>query len=183
MSGFLTVNKVAGNFHIALGDVAVRGSRHIHAFNPADIATFNVDHKIHQLSFGDQQLNLRDEAPLAKDHHVNKGSGVWQYYIKVVPTVYHTMPQRPDGSWPKSYRYSVNSQFRPALLPNGQRQNLLPGVFFIYDFSPFMITIAPDNRSFLRWITNVCAVLGGVLTVARIVEATLFYSSKALKKK
>lgn len=53
VSGKMSVNKVAGNFHIAHGESIVRDGRHIHQFNPALAPKFNVSHTIHSISFGD----------------------------------------------------------------------------------------------------------------------------------
>lgn len=36
----MLVNKVAGNFHIAMGETHARGAGHIHQFNPATITRF-----------------------------------------------------------------------------------------------------------------------------------------------
>lgn len=53
VSGQLTVNKVAGNFHIAHGESIVRDGRHIHQFNPQEAPGYNISHTIHSVSFGD----------------------------------------------------------------------------------------------------------------------------------
>jgi hypothetical protein len=48
----MTVNRVAGNFHIAMGKGVERNGRYIHSFLEEDLPNFNVSHIIHQLSFG-----------------------------------------------------------------------------------------------------------------------------------
>jgi hypothetical protein len=53
LSGFMLVNKVAGNFHVALGESVVRDGRFIHQFQPQDAPGFNASHIVHHLSFGD----------------------------------------------------------------------------------------------------------------------------------
>jgi len=53
VSGTMRVNKVAGNFHMALGDSVVRDGRHIHQFVPSEAPGFNVSHTIHSVSFGE----------------------------------------------------------------------------------------------------------------------------------
>ena len=40
----------------------------------------------------------------------------------------------------------------------------LPGVFFMYDLSPMMVQITEHRRSFLHFLTGVCAIVGGVFT-------------------
>ena len=52
VKGYLEVNKVAGNFHIAHGESIVKDGRHIHQFIPAEAHTFNISHTIHSISFG-----------------------------------------------------------------------------------------------------------------------------------
>jgi hypothetical protein len=53
ISGYMNVNKVAGNFHVAHGESIVRDGRHIHQFIPSEAHKFNVSHTIHSISFGD----------------------------------------------------------------------------------------------------------------------------------
>ena len=46
MWGILEVNKVSGNFHIAVGHAENRDSRHVHSFGPGQVMNFNVTHHI-----------------------------------------------------------------------------------------------------------------------------------------
>ena len=38
----MRVNKVAGNFHMAMGDSMVKEGRHVHVFNVDDSDSFNI---------------------------------------------------------------------------------------------------------------------------------------------
>lgn len=40
----------------------------------------------------------------------------------------------------------------------------LPGVFFIYEFGPMLIKYSEQHRSTLHFLTNLCAIIGGILT-------------------
>jgi endoplasmic reticulum-Golgi intermediate compartment protein 3 len=42
ISGQMRVNKVAGNFHMAMGESMVKDGRHVHIFNIDDSDTFNI---------------------------------------------------------------------------------------------------------------------------------------------
>eukprot|EP00953_Heterococcus_sp_UTEX-ZZ885_P036553 18812-Heterococcus_DN1.PRE.3 len=42
LSGQMRVNKVAGNFHMAMGESMVKDGRHVHIFNIDDSDTFNI---------------------------------------------------------------------------------------------------------------------------------------------
>ena len=49
LSGSMRVNKVAGNFHVAMGEAVVKDGRHIHQFLPSDAPNFNTTHIIHEM--------------------------------------------------------------------------------------------------------------------------------------
>jgi hypothetical protein len=40
----------------------------------------------------------------------------------------------------------------------------LPGVFFMFDISPILVQLSEQRRSFLHFLTGVCAIVGGVFT-------------------
>lgn len=174
IAGHMSVNKVAGNFHIAMGQTHSRESRHIHQFNPAEIPNYNVSHRINKLYFGELipgQVNPLD-GRLAVPAEV-PGTGVYQYFIKIVPT------RLLSGTFFSSTvihaaQYSVTSSFRPALI-NGQRQNVLPGVFWVYDLSPFMVDASTYHTPLFEFLTALCAIIGGVITVAGMVNSFLHY--------
>ena len=86
--GFLEVNKVAGNFHVAPGKAfqSAQGQL-VHEFKPFDTHTYNVSHEIHSLSFGVHYPNRVNPLDGATAILAN-GSGVFQYFVKVVPTTY-----------------------------------------------------------------------------------------------
>jgi endoplasmic reticulum-Golgi intermediate compartment protein 3 len=208
LTGFMKVNKVAGNFHIAIGETHARGAGHIHQFNPSNLNKFNVTHTIHYLSFGDPYPGMKNPLDNAFKPVLEGTTGVWMYYIKVVPTVYDTTGEisaefslsagqsggggsasssassassavakhavstakKNKDAAIKTNQYSVTSQYRPAFLL-GQRMNVIPGVFFVYDISPFMVTVTRHSNSLGQLLTSLFAILGGVLTLAKVIDA------------
>jgi len=168
MFGFLEVNKVAGNFHVAPGKVfqSPQGQL-VHEFKPFDSGQYNVSHVIHSLSFGvhyPRRVNPLDSSQAV----LRTGSGVFQYFIKVVPTVYRYA----NGVVVDSCQYSVTDQFRSASDPT--KGFVLPGVFFIYDISPIMVNFEEKYTSFTYFLTSLCAIVGGVFTVAGIVDSVIY---------
>jgi endoplasmic reticulum-Golgi intermediate compartment protein 3 len=102
LSGYMTVNRVAGNFHIAMGEGIEKDGRHIHTFLPEDSPNFNCSHIIHQLSFGPGE---EDRAPLNGVKQIigpeHGTSGLFQYFIKIVPTTFRgasLMPKNFDAA-------------------------------------------------------------------------------------
>lgn len=56
--GSLTLNKVAGNFHITAGKSIQFASGHIHISNLFDDAPMNFSHRINRFSFGDANSGI-----------------------------------------------------------------------------------------------------------------------------
>lgn len=57
------------------------------------------------------------------------------------------------------------------------------GVFFMYDMSPMMVQLTEHQRSFTHFLTGVCAIVGGVFTVAGMLDGMLYHSTRALQGK
>jgi hypothetical protein len=179
IAGTMTVNKVAGNFHIAMGETHARGAGHIHQFNPAAILAYNVTHTVHRLSFGEniEVGGVPRRGPL--DGQVMtpvEGAGVFMFYIKVIPTVWVRGGGRANVT---TNQYSVTRQYRAAVV-HGQRQNVLPGVFFVYEISPFMVSITAHTTPLASVITNLCAILGGIIAAATLADQVLYRLTKTV---
>lgn len=171
--GFLDVNKVAGSIHFAPG-------HSLHPFNiPVyDIFSFqreyNISHRINKLSFGKEfpgVVNPLDGAQWMQD----TSSGMYQYFVKVVPTVYTDI----TGHKTDTNQFSVTEHFREGDIYTKP----VSGVLFVYDFSPIKVIFTEENRSLLHFLTNICAIVGGVFTVCGIIDAILYHSHRAIKKK
>lgn len=46
-----------------------------------------------------------------------------------------------------------------------------------------MVQLTEHRRSLAHFLTGVCAIVGGIFTVAGMIDAILYQSSRALKKK
>ncbi|ERM94188.1 hypothetical protein AMTRI_Chr04g188610 [Amborella trichopoda] len=173
--GFLEVNKVAGNFHFAPGKSFQQSHIHVHDLLAFQKDNFNISHKINRLAFGDYFPGAVN--PLDGVHWEQKApSGMYQYFIKVVPTVYTDI----KGNTIQSNQFSVTEHFRNSEFGHGQT---LPGVFFFYDLSPIKVTFVETHVSFLHFLTNVCAIVGGIFTVSGIIDSFIYHGQRAIKKK
>ena len=174
--GFLEVNKVAGNFHVAPGKAFQSAAGQlVHEFKPFDTHTYNVSHTIHSLSFGvhyPSRVNPLDGATAI----LQNGSGVFQYFVKVVPTTYE--PAR--GPKIHTHQYSVTDQFKSAHDPT--KGFVLPGVFFIYDISPIMVKFTEKRTSFTHFLVSLCAIVGGVFTVSGIIDSVIYSTGGAIMR-
>ncbi|KAJ3682992.1 hypothetical protein LUZ60_013219 [Juncus effusus] len=171
--GFVDVNKVAGNFHFAPGKGLPQFSFLQDIFN-FQTETYNISHKINKISFGKEFPGVIN--PLDGVEWINKGeSGIYQYFIKVVPTIYTDITGRKISS----NQFSVTEHFRESIgYPKPS-----PGVYFFYEFSPIKVDLTEQNTSLLHFLTNLCAIIGGIFTVAGILDSFWYHGRKAIKKK
>lgn len=110
--------------------------------------------------------------------------------MQLVPTQF----RRLDGHVFNTHQYSVTEYFTTAkaravnvrLSPLAARrmryahalawqanENILPAVFFSYDFSPVTLTIEQQRRPLLHFLTRVCAVVGGVFAICGMLAKLL----------
>merc|ERR1711998_297774 len=103
-------------------------------------------------------------------------AGMFQYFVKIVPTKY----EKVNSEVLNSNQYSVTYHFRGLDQAAGRG---LPGVFVFYDLSPIMCTFTETRPSFATFLTSVCAIVGGVFTVAGIVDKMVYRGTEAMQKK
>ncbi|KAK8672714.1 hypothetical protein V6N13_111078 [Hibiscus sabdariffa] len=150
--GILDVQRVAGNFHISVHGLNIYVAQMI--FGGA--THVNVSHVIHDLSFGPKYPGIHN--PLDDTVRIlHDTSGTFKYYIKIVPTEYRYISKEvlPTN------QFSVSEYFSPM----NQFDRTWPAVYFLYDLSPITVTIKEERRSFLHFITRLCAVLGGTFAL------------------
>ncbi|KAG6478216.1 hypothetical protein ZIOFF_061651 [Zingiber officinale] len=182
IDGFVEVSKVAGNFHFAPGKSFHGSFNFLQDLLGIQTDNYNISHKINKLSFGKEFPGVIN--PLDGFNGFNKSSvkwthtttsGMYQYFIKVVPTIYTDI----RGRKIYSNQFSVTEHFRDAdAYPKPPA-----GVYFFYDFSPIKVIFTEENASLLHLFTNVSAIIGGVFTVSGIIDAFIYHGHRAIKKK
>ena len=202
--GYMTINRVAGNFHIAMGEGVERNGRHIHTFQPDDTANFNASHIIHHLSFGlpTENKGIVEDHPLSGVSkivdHKRGTTGLFQYFIKVVPTTYVT---KAEGRR-ETNGYFFTERFRPLMQeyfdePDDEtpevvagaagghghhdhhdvkKNSILPGVFFIYEIYPFAVETSENSVPWTHLLIRLMATVGGVFTVMKLVDTFVLES-------
>ncbi|XP_006875766.1 PREDICTED: endoplasmic reticulum-Golgi intermediate compartment protein 3 isoform X1 [Chrysochloris asiatica] len=179
--GFLEVNKVAGNFHFAPGKSFQQSHVHVHAVEIHDLQSFGLDninmtHYIRHLSFGEDYPGIVN--PLDRTNvTAPQASMMFQYFVKVVPTVY----MKVDGQVLRTNQFSVTRHEKVANGLMGDQG--LPGVFVLYELSPMMVKLTEKHRSFTHFLTGVCAIIGGMFTVAGLIDSLIYHSARAIQKK
>lgn len=102
---------------------------------------------------------------------------MYQYYIKIVPTMY--VPQK--GQILNTNQFSVTTHQKSATAISGESG--MPGIFFSYELSPLMVKFTEKSNSLGHLATNICAIIGGIFTVAGLIDSILYTSIRAIKRK
>ncbi|KIJ54243.1 hypothetical protein M422DRAFT_241494 [Sphaerobolus stellatus SS14] len=208
VSGRIRVNKVIGNIHLSPGRSFMTNSMTVHDLVPYLKDTngqhHNFGHIIKTFTFeSDDEYDLNkknigaemkrrlgiDVEPLVGTvAHAYKTQYMFQYFLKVVSTQFRSL----DGQIVNTHQYSV-TQFERDLTEGaqgstGQGVHLshgnqgVPGAFFNFEISPILVVHTETRQSFAHFLTSTCAIVGGVLTIASILDQILFATERVLKK-
>lgn len=180
IEGYVRVKKVPGNLIFS----ARSGS---HSF---DSTQMNMSHVISQFSFGMKvsakaMSDVKRLLPYIGRGHdrlngrsfINRheiGANVTiEHYLQIVKTEVMTR-----SSWePKlieDYEYTAHSSLSETFY--------LPTAKFHFELSPMQVMIVENQKSFSHFLTNVCAIIGGVFTVAGILDSILLNTIRLMKK-
>mmetsp|Transcript_24032 Transcript_24032/g.52939 ORF Transcript_24032/g.52939 Transcript_24032/m.52939 type:complete len:373 (-) Transcript_24032:63-1181(-) len=172
--GDVLVSKVAGNVHVALGKSTIRDGKHVHEFNIRDVNDgFNTSHIIHRLEFGERVHGV--ESPLeGTTKIVASGAYMFHYYIKLVPTLYSGR-----NGVVYTHQYSVTGSEKNVMHKKGELLGL-PGVFLVYEFTPFMVQKVEKAVPLSHFLISISAIIGGVFTVAGLIDGMLYKSFRGL---
>ncbi|KAI0283920.1 Sec1-like protein [Russula aff. rugulosa BPL654] len=207
VAGLVRVNKVIGNIHLSPGRSFQAAQSRIYELVPYlknDGNRHDFSHTLHHLYFTADDEADESNAQVSKEMRerlgiyqhplddymarTSKAQYMFHYFLKVVSTQFHTL----DGKTVNSHQYSVTHFERD--LETGAAGNTvegiqimhgvngLPGVFFSYEISPILVAHRETRQSFAHFLTSTCAIVGGVLTVASILDSALFATQRSFKK-
>ena len=152
--GYLEVNKVAGNFHIAPGQSFQQNHVHVHSLKNIRLNLLNTTHHVDDLSFGPRFPNQIN--PLSDTNQVAKeGAVLFHYYIKVVPSTYVFLNQTEL----RTNQYSVTKHRKIIQNIMDPNLNQLPGTFLNYEISAIMVKFVEQRRSLAQFFTSTCAII------------------------
>lgn len=178
LSGYLEVNKVAGNFHFAPGKSFQHAHMHVHDLAAFQGTPFNMSHRVNRLSFGEEFPGIVNPLDDVEVSYQEDGNNMHMYYVKVVPTSYNYL----NGTSLSTNQFSVTEHVRPISHTHND-QGGLPGIFFFYELSPLMVKYTQTRNSLAHFLTQLCAILGGVFTVAGMLDRLVHHTMRKLEHK
>ncbi|CAA0813943.1 Protein disulfide-isomerase 5-4 [Striga hermonthica] len=178
IEGFVRVKKVPGNLLVSARSAS-------HSFDPSQM---NMSHIISHFSFG-KKITPREMSDMKRvlpylggshdrltgqsyisnpsDSDVNV---TIEHYLQVVKTEVMTRSYK----LVEEYEYTAHSSLVHSIQ--------IPVAKFHYELSPMQVLITENSKSFSHFITNVCAIIGGVFTVAGILDSILHHTLRVMKK-
>lgn len=188
--GALTVPRISSSLHVLPGRIVFVGGHQRYDPMFTCASQLNFSHRISSLTFGDYfpgQLNplagstqVRGDVQLQTKKQAN---GRFSYFLQVIPTIFESrslfLGQKDTIV---SHQYSATYHYIPCN-PNKTTSSgelnintLQPGIFVSYDLSPIKVVIREEHpySSVTHLILQLCAVCGGILTVAGLLDALCF---------
>lgn len=170
VAGYFYIHKVPGNFHISCHGTYDRVIRHLGGI-------ISVRHIMHSLYFGDippkdiatktRRADLQTDSASNTDFSENSPLESYQYYTQIVPTAYDTT---------MAYQYTNHVHH---FNPGGQ----MPAVYFGYQMSSIMVQYNTSHMSLPRYLCNMCAVVGGLFTIFKMMASVIGVSKYVLKQR
>lgn len=177
VEGFVRVKKVPGNLVISARSGA-------HSF---DASQMNMSHVISHLSFGKKitprmMTDIKRVLPYVGGSHDKLNGQAYithqgdnanvtiEHYLQVVKTEVMTRAYK----LVEDYEYTAHSSL--------VHSPTIPAAKFHFEPSPMQVLVTENPKFFSHFITNVCAIIGGVFTVAGIMDSILHNTLRLVKK-
>lgn len=102
-------------------------------------------------------------------------TAMYQYFVNAIPTTFTDRRGRTTNTyqyWQKGRvmrRVTETHHIRPLQ----ETSTLLPGVYFVYEFSPLRAVVQETHLMLFELCTSLCAILGGVFTVMGMLDGVV----------
>lgn len=193
MRGYVEVKRVPGNFHVQFSHKSynfenslINASHHINHFSfgtPLPKATRKwidyIDQKVVADHLADRGAATMDSGTAV--HALMMGSNnlddmsflsghsdrTYEHFIQIVPVIYRSR----RGLEISTYKYSVTSA-------EHEDSDSFPSARFNFALSPMAIVMAEEPTPWYHFLTNMCAIIGGLFTVFSLVAS---FSNNAIE--
>lgn len=184
VEGFVRVKRVPGNLVFSARSTS-------HSFDASQI---NVSHVIAHFSFGKKLkartlMEMKRLLPYLGGSHDrlsgqsyiiskdtdNSGSNVTiEHYLQLVKTEVVSRRYSQEHSLLEEYEYTSHSSLMHSVD--------IPVAKFHYEPSAMQVIVTEVSKSFSHFLTNICAIIGGIFTVAGIMDSILHNTMRLVKK-
>ena len=153
----------------------------------------DMDHDVHHFSFGEVGAtammisangadNVRMPDGLStlggKTYHTEEVHHTHEHYMKVVETeiVHHSTKHLEAFDDQHIYRYTVANHMY-------LEESEMPKLKFTYELEPMGVLIQDVGVPFYKFITTVCAIIGGAFTMFGLLDGAFYHGMRSIEKK
>lgn len=172
VKGKISVNKIAGSFHIAPGRNVKGLPGHVHDTN-FQFPHFDLSHSIQRLRFGPKVPRASNPLDDVSVRQLIDVPVFYKYTMIVTPIKFYK-----NGKFiTKSFEYSSMATRTPVSFI---RPGMVPGIFFSYSFTPYTITVKGTSPPFLHVVASTSGILSGMYAIASLLDT--FYNKVESRK-
>lgn len=174
VAGHLNLPRVAGSFHLTVGPSKD---------STPNLDLINISHVVNHLAFGDTDANFHVVHRLASLTKIGVPSSILEHLTPldgkefIVKGTYdvpeHTLKVVGTKIRNKKDFYQITHADRTVTPTNKQRNDGLPHVRFVYDFSPLRVILEQKRMPWYDFMTSLTAILGGTYAVLRFCGGAL----------
>jgi hypothetical protein len=186
IEGFIPISKVPGDIHISFHNYGIfysmlKGRRDL-------FDKIKMNHKINYLYFGDVSKDLKllsrfgydstnnndntnnshnsfDQNKNLPNFSYESARHNYDYYVKLIAHYLVDTDQKSN----LGYQFSMTSRKRNF----DPDEEGMPIIMINYDLSPISMVIKRENKSFMHFLTHICAIVGGVYVIFSILNRTI----------
>lgn len=163
LHGRVEARRVAGSLRISTGPESFGFLREM--FNePWEI---DARHAIKTFAFGPEFPGSVN--PLNGVKRKEKKSGIYKYFMKVVPTTYANS-RNLFGMIPWTMRVRTNQYSVTEHFTESAHWGMLPQILFSYDISAISVNVESQSKSGVYFLTKTIATVGGVFALTRTID-------------
>mmetsp|Transcript_13119 Transcript_13119/g.19764 ORF Transcript_13119/g.19764 Transcript_13119/m.19764 type:complete len:320 (+) Transcript_13119:115-1074(+) len=142
------------------------------------------EERVDSLQYDHPVFKLATKSPLSNTHtKLQKGIGMYHYGLHIVPThkkkAGKVSVSRLDKISITERAVKISDINRGVSLGGSMVKDFI-GVIVTYDFYPVTILIDEKKEGVLEFITSLCAILGGVITMMSLLNRCLYSSVKVM---
>ena len=168
IEGFMEVNKVPGNIHISFHPYR-NVFENLFENHKEEFKKLRLMHKFNYLSFGDKNIPLEELNSFSIYPHTKMPDFInndnkepnYDYFIKIIP---HLIRNEADNTIKLNYQYSLRFGNR-----NSEEKEMAM-IMINYDMSEVTTLITKKKRNYTHFLTNICAIVGGIYVIFSIIN-------------
>ncbi|KAK9170978.1 Endoplasmic reticulum vesicle transporter family protein [Cryptosporidium meleagridis] len=160
----------------------------------AESHLFNFSYKMNYLDFGEELPGIPNKwknqeyiqssrfEKLGYSQDLVFDDAYIDFDMHCIPTQYNTINNKSINS----HQFSVRSQYKKVLVSSANGKFIpdtsIPGIHINYDFTPFLVKMTESRRSFLSFVTECCAIIGGIFAFSGMIDIFFFKFLSSVKK-